>query len=204
VAGDPPGSRTRQRRLCRPPHDRHETGPGRAPWCRSTCTGLMRPRRLPNRARLEWPTGLAPAFPGVTARGLVYFGFGHGGRRGCRTHHDDLARIACAPARLPSSSARTRTWYLPINSRARSLLRLGGTSGSPGIRASDPSLPVEGSNLGLRVQSAVSLPTGPTGSAYPHQDSNLDWTRSERVASPSWATGAWCVARPGVEPGSPG
>jgi hypothetical protein len=48
-----------------------------------------------------WSTGLAPASTGFTARRLDYFGFDHSGRRGCRTHHDDLARIICAPARPP-------------------------------------------------------------------------------------------------------
>ena len=39
-------------------------------------------------------------------------------------------------------------------------------------------------------------------SACPHQDSNLDWPRSERGASPSWATGASPPPGPGgaVEP----
>jgi hypothetical protein len=97
-----------------------------------------------------------------------------------------------------------------------------------------PVLPVEGSNLGLRVQSAVSLPTGPTGIGgllpaqgsnlaprsqsppccrlhqpgssvvceCPYQDSNLDWTRSERAASSVGLQGHPPVAGGGACPGS--
>ena len=44
-------------------------------------------------------------------------------------------------------------------------------------------LPAEGSNLGLRVQRAVSVPTGPTGIVVrlPVQGSNL----GQRIQSPS-------------------
>ncbi len=68
----------------------------------------MRPRWLPSRAR-EWPTGLAPASPGATARGLVSFGIGHGGRRGCRTHRGNgHPRSGASPVLRSASGSRTR------------------------------------------------------------------------------------------------
>lgn len=73
-----------QPRLCRPRHDRREvgrTGPawtpgrGRAPWCRSTWAGLMRPRWLPNRARCR--RGRARGGRGVAGRTRTGFARGH-------------------------------------------------------------------------------------------------------------------------------
>lgn len=99
----------------------------------------------------------------------------------------------------------------------------------PRGRADTPLLPVEGSNLGLRSQNPVSVPTGPTGivgapgpglepglttskaavlpdytnrDQCPYQDSNLDRTDSESAASTNWATRAFNthVRLRGVEP----
>src|SRR4051794_23868784 len=141
---DPPGSRTRHRRLCRPPHDRHDTGrwSSRAPWCRSTSAGLMRPRWLPNRAR-EWPTGLAPASPGATARGLVSFGIGHSAPTRIRTWTGRVLSALPLPIGLRGRSAsgsRTRV------SRVR--------TGDPYRWTNAPWCPRQDSNLGPAASEA--------------------------------------------------
>jgi hypothetical protein len=49
--------------------------------------------------------------------------------------------------------------------------------------ANPPQLPVQGSNLGQRIQNPLCCQLHQPGLPYPYQDLNLDWTRSERAAS---------------------
>lgn len=56
-------------------------------------------------------------------------------------------------------------------------------AGPTGIRGLCCRLPVQGSNLGWRIQSPSCCRLHQPGMWCPYQDLNLDWTRSERVAS---------------------